>query len=77
MRRNRDRRLYRVNKAGLAIALIKDIGDVRKSARERATRRWNNLRIEREFKAAKKEFDKNEASKPKELRIGDVAERAR
>jgi len=51
--------------------MIKDIEDIRKSARERATRRWNNYRVEREFKAAKKELEAK-STEPKEPQIADA-----
>jgi hypothetical protein len=35
--------------------VLKHIDDIRKSARERAQRRWKNYQVERNFKAAQKE----------------------
>jgi hypothetical protein len=44
--------------------MLKHIDDIRKSARERAQRRWKNYQIEKNFKASQEE----EADKPKEPR---------
>jgi hypothetical protein len=55
--------------------MIKEIEDIRRTARERAKRRWNNLRIEREYKASKKEAIEQATIEPKVTYVADVLER--
>jgi hypothetical protein len=55
--------------------MIKEIDDIRRTARERAKRKWNNLRIEREYKAAKNEAIEKKAIDPKVTYVADVLER--
>jgi hypothetical protein len=57
--------------------MIKESDDVRRTARERAKRKWNNLRIEREFKEGRKETKEKEAKEPKVTYVADVLERNR
>ena len=57
--------------------MLKDIGDIRKSSKERANRRWHNHQVERDFKAAKREAAESAAKKPKEVNPADVLEQAK
>ena len=56
--------------------MLKHIDDIRKSARERAQRRWKNHAVEKAFKAAQKEAA-NTPKGPKELDPADVLEQER
>ena len=53
--------------------MLKHIDDIRKSARERAQRRWKNHAVEKAFKAAQQEAA-NAPKEPKELEPADVIE---
>jgi hypothetical protein len=55
--------------------MIKESDDIRRTARERAKRKWNNLRIEREYKASKKEAIEQATKEPKVTYVADVLER--
>ena len=54
--------------------MLKHIDDIRKSARERAQRRWKNHQVTKNFKAARKEAAEQLAKEPKELEPADVLE---
>jgi hypothetical protein len=51
--------------------MLKHIDDIRKSARERAQRRWKNHAVEKAFKAAQQEAARA-PKEPKELEPADV-----
>jgi hypothetical protein len=55
------------------LTMLKHIDDIRKSARERAQRRWQNYATEKAFKAARQEAA-NAPKEPKELEPADVIE---
>jgi hypothetical protein len=54
--------------------MLKHIDDIRKSARERATRKWKNHQVEQTFKAAKKKASESAANRPKPIEPADVLE---
>ena len=54
--------------------MLKDIDDIRKSARVRATRRWKNNQVTKNFKAAQKEAAEEAAKEPKPIEPADVIE---
>ena len=54
------------------LTMLKHIDDIRKSARERAQRRWKNYAVEKAFK---EERSKPAPKEPKELDPADVLER--
>ena len=56
--------------------MLKHIDDIRKSARERAQRRWKNHAVEKAFKAAQKEAA-NAPKEPKPIEPADVLEQER
>ena len=56
--------------------MLKHIDDIRKSARERAQRRWKNHAVEKAFKAARQEAA-SAPKEPKELEPADVLEQDR
>jgi hypothetical protein len=55
--------------------MIKESDNAKRTARARAARRGNNLRIEREYKASKKEFIEQATKEPKVVYVADVLER--
>ena len=60
--------------------MLKHIDDIRKSARERAQRRWQNYATEKAFKAARQEAAEKatqQAKQPKEPEPADVLEQDR
>lgn len=57
--------------------MLKHIDDIRKSARERAQRRWKNYATEKAFKAAREKANEDAAKEPKELDPADVLEQER
>jgi hypothetical protein len=52
--------------------MLKHIDDIRKSARERAKRRWHNHAVEKSFKAAQKEATESAAKEPKPIELSDT-----
>ena len=54
--------------------MLRHIDDVRKSARERAARKWKNHQVTKNFKAARKEAAEQLAKEPKSLEPADVLE---
>jgi hypothetical protein len=52
--------------------MLKHIDDIRKSAKERASRRWHNHAVEKAFKAAQKEATESAASLPKAIEPADI-----
>jgi hypothetical protein len=52
--------------------MLKHIDDIRKSARERAKRRWHNHQVEKNFKAAQKEASEGAAREPKPIEPSDT-----
>jgi hypothetical protein len=54
--------------------MLKHIDDIRKSARERAQRRWKNHQIEKNFKAARQQASEGAAKQVKLLEPADVLE---
>ena len=59
-----------------ALAMLKHIDDIRKSAKERAQRRWQNYATEKAFKAARQEAA-NKPAEPKPIEPADVIEQER
>ena len=60
--------------------MLKHIDDIRKSARERAQRRWQNYATEKAFKAARQQAAEKatqQAKQPKEPEPADVLEQDR
>jgi hypothetical protein len=57
--------------------MLKHIDDIRKSAKERAQRRWQNYATEKAFKAAREKANEDAAKEPKELEPADVLEQER
>lgn len=53
--------------------MLKHIDDIRKSAKERAQRRWKNYQVEKNFKTAKQQATGAE-QQPKQLQPSDVIE---
>jgi hypothetical protein len=58
------------------LTMLKHLDDIRKSAKERANRRWQNYATEKAFKAAQQEAA-NAPKEPKELEPADVLEQER
>jgi hypothetical protein len=56
--------------------MLKHIDDIRKSAKERAQRRWQNYATEKAFKAARQEAAQ-QAKEPKPIEPADVIEQDR
>jgi hypothetical protein len=56
--------------------MLKHFDDIRKSAKERAQRRWQNYATERAFKAARQEAA-NKPAEPKPIEPADVIEQDR
>jgi hypothetical protein len=54
--------------------MIKEIEDIRKSARIKATRKWRNHQVTQNFKAAQKEVADEAAKEPKPIEPADVIE---
>ena len=54
--------------------MLKHIDDIRKSASERAKRRWDNYAVEKSFKAAKMEGAEKAAKEPKPIEPADMIE---
>jgi hypothetical protein len=54
--------------------MLRDIEHIRKSARERAARRWHNYQVEKQFKAAQKEAAEKAAKETKPVEVADVIE---
>lgn len=52
--------------------MLKHIDDIRKSASERAKRRWDNYAVEKSFKAAKMEGAEKAAKEPKPIEPSDT-----
>jgi hypothetical protein len=52
--------------------MLKDIEDIRKSARVRAERRWQNHAVERAFKAARQEKLGGAPTEPEDPKIAEV-----
>ena len=59
-----------------ASEMLKHIDDIRKSAKERATRRWTNHQVEKAFKAARQEAA-NKPAEPKPIEPADIIEQDR
>ena len=57
----------------MVLTRLKHIDDIRKSAKERAQRRWKNYAVEKEFKAARQEAA-NAPKQPKELSPANILE---
>jgi hypothetical protein len=57
--------------------MLKHVDDIRKSARDRAQRRWKNHQVEKEFKKVQQEAADGAAKKTKELEPADVIEQDR
>jgi hypothetical protein len=53
--------------------MLKHMDDIRKSAKERAQRRWKNYQVEKEFKAAQQEAA-NKPKEPKPIEPSDTIE---
>jgi exoribonuclease R len=58
-----------------AQTMLKDIEEIRKAARIRAQRRWNNYAVEKSFKEARAKAAEDAAKEPKAIEPGDVLER--
>ena len=56
--------------------MLKHLDDIRKSAKERAQRRWQNYATEKAFKAARQEAA-NKPAEPKPIEPADVIEQER
>jgi hypothetical protein len=54
--------------------MLKSIDDIRKSARERAARRWHNHAVERAFKEAQKQKEETQAKQTIPISPADVLE---
>jgi hypothetical protein len=54
--------------------MLKHIDDIRKSARERANRRWKNWQTTKDFKAAQQQASEGAAKQVKLLEPADVLE---
>jgi hypothetical protein len=52
--------------------MLKDIEDIRKSARVRAERRWHNHAVEKAFKAAQQEQLGGAAKEPEDPKIAEL-----
>jgi hypothetical protein len=57
--------------------MLKHVDDIRKSARERAQRRWQNYATEKAFKAAREKANEEAAKEPKPIEPADVLEQER
>ena len=57
--------------------MLKHIDDIRKSAKERAQRRWQNYATEKAFKAAREKANEDAAKEPKPIEPADVLEQDR
>jgi hypothetical protein len=57
--------------------MLNRLDDLKKSARERARRRWQNYQVEKDFKKAQQKEADGAAIKPKPLSPADVIEQER